>query len=62
MFFFGSLLLNIFSNHICCNVITNSANISTITPEMASLKLFLNFRILPEQFPSNYAFYNLHNF
>ena len=54
-----SLALNIFTDYIGGNFITNTANEVAVVPQLASPQMFSQFGKLLQRFPGRDAFHNL---
>jgi len=57
-----SLVLNVFSNHICSNFISYASNEVSVIPQFARPQLFPQLGIFFKDFPCRYAFHNLYYF
>jgi len=60
-FFLVSLVLNVIFNNIGSCSVSHCSNVSPITPEFTTPKLFFNLRVFFEDFSRSYVFYNLHH-
>ena len=59
---FPSLLLNVLSDNVCINPLSNCCNISAIAPKFPTIQFLFNFFISFKHLNCSYAFHNLEYF